>query len=183
MELTLQQAATALGKTRRQVQYLIQQGHLAARKVGGRWYVDSAALGDDPQVAQRSQYREARLRDAVNDALSPGPAQRRYSLTDLKAFQILLPFYRRLQQTGGAEHPATCHLKSALEHLAQGCHRFGRAEKAASYQAARDAVSLAVLELVLDPGLQEAAADLEDAFMGAVAGLLRRVDSKRGDWS
>jgi excisionase family DNA binding protein len=52
MQLTLHQAAAALGKTRRQVQYLIQQGRLPAQKVGGRWYVESADLEADPAAAQ-----------------------------------------------------------------------------------------------------------------------------------
>ncbi len=184
MQLTLQQAATALGKTRRQVQYLIQQGRLPAKKVGGRWYVESADLEADPAAGQRAQQRHGQMQAAIEDALQPGRRAHRYSLRDLKAFQIVLPLYRLLRQSGAAE-PATQHLKTVLEQLAQGYHRFGRGEKTSAYRAARDAASLAVLELLLDDDRthEEVITALEDDFMAAVAGLLRRVDrSRNGTW-
>ena len=47
MELSLQQTADILGKTRRQVLYMIDQGRLPGKKVGGRWVVDRAmTLGE-----------------------------------------------------------------------------------------------------------------------------------------
>jgi excisionase family DNA binding protein len=182
MQLTLQQAAAALGKTRRQVQYLILQGRLPATKVGGRWYVESTDLEADPAAGQRAQQRQGQLQAAVEDALQPGRKARRYSLRDLKAFQIMLPLYARLRQTGAAA-PAIQYLKTALEQLAQGCHRFGRSEKTSAYRAARDAASLAVLELLLDDDRthEEVITALEDDFMAALAGLLRRVDRSRSN--
>jgi len=95
MELTLEQAAVSLGKTRRQVRYLIQQGRLPARKTGGRWYVESAALQQDPAAAHRAQGRDAQLQSAIEEALRPAATRRSYSLQDLKAFQVLLPLYGR----------------------------------------------------------------------------------------
>ena len=44
MQLTLEQAATRLGKSLRQVRYMIKSQRLPAQKVGGRWMVDSADL-------------------------------------------------------------------------------------------------------------------------------------------
>ena len=41
MQLTLDQAATRLGKTARQIRYLIQSERLSAKKVGGRWVIES----------------------------------------------------------------------------------------------------------------------------------------------
>jgi hypothetical protein len=44
MQLSLADAAIALGRSQRQIRYLIQTGGLAARKEGGRWVIDSADL-------------------------------------------------------------------------------------------------------------------------------------------
>jgi hypothetical protein len=84
----------------------------------------------------------------------------------------------------GSGHAAATHLKTALEHLAQGCHRYGREEKTAAYRAARDAASLAVLELLLDAGGPHEAlvSSVEGDLMPALAGLLRRTERRRGDW-
>jgi hypothetical protein len=132
-------------------------------------------------AAQRAQRRDTQLQSAIEEALVPAATRRRYSLRDLKAFQVLLPLYRRLRDLTSAEHPAALHLKAALGHLAQGCHRFGRSEKTLAYRACRDAASLAVLELMLDgEDAHEAVAKaLDEDFMAALAGLLRRADRRR----
>ncbi|AUB82206.1 helix-turn-helix domain-containing protein [Candidatus Thiodictyon syntrophicum] len=44
MQLTLEQAAERLGKSVRQVRYLIQSGVLPAAKTGGRWLIAAAAF-------------------------------------------------------------------------------------------------------------------------------------------
>lgn len=41
MRLTLAEAAQRLGKTDRQVRYMVEQGTLKAAKKGGRWLVQS----------------------------------------------------------------------------------------------------------------------------------------------
>ncbi len=178
MKLSIKEAATALGKTRRQLVYLIEQGRLPAEKVGARWYVESSALEQDPATQQRLQAKQAHLREAVEDALLPAKGKKRYSLQDLKAFQIAHRIFQGLRSHPGEDHVATRHLRECLAHLAQGCHRYGRGEKANSYRAARDAASLAVLELILcqDPASTGTISALEQDLMSALAGLLRRVD-------
>jgi hypothetical protein len=106
---------------------------------------------------------------------------RRYSVRDLKAFQIALPLHRQTVTAFGADHPAAQCLKRVLEQLTQGCHRFDRSDKAAAYRTARDAASLAVCELVLT---ESASADplvnaIEQDLMAALAGLIRRVDKRK----
>jgi excisionase family DNA binding protein len=44
MQLTLEQAATRLGKSRRQVLYMIRQQQLPAQKISGHWFIDSDDL-------------------------------------------------------------------------------------------------------------------------------------------
>jgi excisionase family DNA binding protein len=180
MKLTLNQAATALGKTRRQLVYLIEQGRLPAEKIGGRWSIDSSALEQDATARQRQQTKQANLRAAVEDALLPSDKHKRYSLRDLKAFQIAHPLYLKLCEHLGGDHVAARHLHECLGHLAQGCHRYSRAEKARAYQTARDCASLAVLGLILtaDPALDPLLDALEQDLMPAIAGLLRRAERR-----
>lgn len=195
MELSLEEAATSLGKSVRQIRYMIQEKRLVARKVAGRWFVSlppaspqtestpAAAPAADLTDRERAQARKAtRLRTAVEDALELGTAPRRYSLRDLKAFQLALPLYQKALAAVGGEHAATRALRQVLEELARGCHRFDGASKAESYRAARDAASLAVCELLLVPlpGSERLVESIEQELMAALAGLLRRLDRKRG---
>jgi excisionase family DNA binding protein len=61
MQLSLQEAVQILGKTRRQVLYMIEQGRLPARKVGGRWVIERADVQVDEAVQQRTTQKQARL--------------------------------------------------------------------------------------------------------------------------
>ncbi len=183
MKLTLEQAATRLGKSKRQVLYLIRNGSLQAEKLAGHWFIDSEHLPLEPEQQRSVERKQRQLRAAIEEALviEPETEQKRYSVLDLKAFQIALPLYRQACQALTEEHPASRGLKRVLELLSQGCHRFDRQEKAETYRAARDQASLAVCELVLTDS--EAATQLqrsiEQDLMAALAGLLRRMDSQR----
>jgi excisionase family DNA binding protein len=181
MHLTLEEAAQRLGKTVRQVRYLIQTGALRADKSSGRWRIDAADLPlSEPQRAAVGR-REHALRDAVERGLGlDGPPPDRYSVRDLKAFQIALPLYRQGVELLGADHAAVAALRLALVQLAQGCHRFDHEDKANAYRAGRDAASLAVCELVLT-GRGEAEPlirSIEQDLMAAFSGLLRRLERR-----
>jgi excisionase family DNA binding protein len=181
MQLSLQQAAERLGKSVRQVRYLIQTGALPAQKSGGRWLIAAADLPLSEGQRAALERRERALREAVEQGLGleEAPAER-YSVRDLKAFQIALPVYREGRALLGAEHAAVVALHTTLILLTQGCHRFRHEEKAAAYRAARDAASLAVCELVL---ADQAAAEplvrvIEQELMAAFSGLLRRLERR-----
>ena len=90
MQLSIQQTASILGKTRRQLLYMIEQGKLPAKKVGGRWVVERDDLRLDPEQQQRASQKEARFKDVIEEALAPGK-ERRYTLRDLKAVQLAIP--------------------------------------------------------------------------------------------
>ncbi len=184
MELSLQQAAERLGKTQRQIDYMIKTGRLTAKKNGGRWRIDSGDLPLSEGQQQSFERKQHQFRAVVEETLDIEPnttPAKRYSVRDLKAFQITLPLHRRAASELGAEHAATQSLKRVLEQLTYGCHRFERSDKAEAYRAARDEASLAVCELVLT---ESATADelihaIEQDLMAAMAGLLRHVDRRR----
>ena len=181
MQLSLQEAAERLGKSVRQVRYMIQNGHLRAVKSGGRWSIDAADLPLSPPQRAAVERREHALRDAVERGLGlDSPPAQRYSVLDLKAFQIALPIYRDCAGLLGDAHPAATALRDTLTLLAQGCHRFSREDKSVSYRAARDAASLAVCELVLSGSdqAQPLIRAIEQELMAAFSGLLRRLERR-----
>jgi hypothetical protein len=181
MKLSPAQAATRLGKSRRQIMYMIKQERLQAEKIGGRWFVDETNLSLNKSQQRVHDRKQHQLRAAVEEALElDDDSKRRYSLRDLKAFQIALPIYRRLVEKLGEDHSAAGHLRHALEQLSLGCHRFDHKDKISAYRAARDAASFAICELMLtehqesDPLIDA----IEQNFMTTLSGLLRRLDTK-----
>ena len=184
MNLTIEEAATRLGKSARQVRYLIKNERLKARKRAGRWFIDSADLTLSTDQRQAVERKERQLRAAVEDGLGLNTESRsrpRYSVRDLKAFQIGMPVLQDAAATLGKEHPATKALKHLINHLSRGCHRFQAADKSACYQEARDSASLAVSELLLEGGevAEQMVTTIEQELMAALAGLLRRLERKR----
>ena len=180
MEVSLEEAAAILGKTSRQVRYLIDQKRLPAKKLGGKWRIDRADLQLDDDLRQRSTQRQDRLKAVVEDALTPGQ-NRRYTLRDLRAVQVAMPIYRDLAARGNGSAQAAMHMRQCLDQLALGCHRYDHREKTTAYRAARDAASLAAMELLLgqeaeteDPLLRS----IEQELMPAFAGLLRRSERR-----
>lgn len=181
MRLTLAEAAQRLGKSERQLRYKIEQGQITATKRGGRWFLESEDLPLSEGQRQAVARKEQKLRAAVEDSLGLEKAKKRYSVRDLKAFQIALPTYQRCLEALGNEHTASRALHRTLDLLSRGCHRFDSAEKAAAYREARDAASTAVCELVLSGGEagERLANEIEQELMAAIAGLLRRVEGKK----
>lgn len=184
MKLTLAQAAEKLGKSVRQVRYMIRTGRLKANKDGGRWAVDAADLPlTEGQDRARSRHK-SRLRDAVEDALdlNEGDSKReRYSMTDLRAFKVARPALERAAELLDEGHPACRALRTTLDLLAVGCHRFLAEDKREAYSQARDNASLAAcaLHLCQQPEARDLAATVEQDLLPAVAGLLRRLDRGR----
>jgi hypothetical protein len=92
MDLSLRDAAKLLGKSPRQVRYMMQTGRIKARKDGGRWVIPRKELPLSDTAVARGLADQARLKDVLEGALgTPGGsagAKRRYSVTDLKVFGV-----------------------------------------------------------------------------------------------
>ena len=182
MKLSLAEAATVLGKSERQVRYLIKQGTLKAQKDNGKWTVESAdlplseeqrrAIGQRVEVARESFERG--LEPARKAADSQGKGS--YSVTQLGAFQAGQAILRDLEAGLGTESPARAMLFSTMALLARGCHSFHAATKAARYVEARETAATALTHLLLDgnqaAGLREALARrIEDELIPQIAKL------------
>ena len=90
MQLTLEQAATRLGKSKRQVLYMIQKGHLPAQKLAGRWWIESQHLPLSDGQQHSYDRKQRQLRAAVEEALDIEPETarpRRYSVPTSKPFR------------------------------------------------------------------------------------------------
>ena len=157
MQVTLEEAAAKLGKSVRQLRYMLKQGRLpGAKMVAGRWFVELSSLPATPGQARAAQRKRTQLRAAVEEALDlPAPAPEkgraaRYSVSDLRSFRIALEAHRTISAALGKEHLAARTLYTSLEHLTQGCHRFESGAKAESFRAARDEASRAVCGLFFE---------------------------------
>jgi excisionase family DNA binding protein len=182
MDLTLTQAAQLLGKTRRQVEYLIKTGRLPAKKVGTHWVVEDSDLPLSPAQRQAQERKTAALHAVAEEVLGATTPKIRYSLRDLKAFREGLALVTAGRDQLPEAHPALPLLRQALDALAIGCHRFERRGKAEAYGRARDQASLAACALLVDapPGGEALVAGIEQTLIPAIAGLLRRAERSSG---
>jgi hypothetical protein len=175
MDLTLTQAAQLLGKTRRQVEYLVKTGRLPAKKDGARWVVADTDLPLSPAQRQARERKAAALHAVAEEVLGEAAPKTRYSLRDLKAFREGLAAYTAAREALPDTHPALPLLRQALDELAVGCHRFERRGKADAYGRARDCASRAACALLVDalPEGDDLIARIEQALIPAIAGLLK----------
>lgn len=200
MLLGLEEAAARLKRSVRQLRYQIDNGRIVAKKISGRWFVDVDAAPPAPDAAavqrQAARARKAEhLKEIVHEALEvTQKAQRaRYSVSDLRAFQIALPLYRSACASLAPDHAGVAALHQVLECLAIGCHRFDKPDKARAYSEARDQASRAVCALLIHnrgataAPATDGAADatilvqgIEQELMPALAGLLRARRSRAG---
>jgi excisionase family DNA binding protein len=182
MDLTLSQAAQLLGKTRRQVEYLIKTGRLPARKPGGRWVVADADLPLSPGQRQAQERKAAGLRAVAEEVLEARAPRPRYSMRDLKAFREGVAALHGCQEGVDPGHPAVALLRQVLDSLAVGCHRYERHSKAQAYGEARDRASLAACALLLEapPAAEAVVERIEQGLIPAIAGLMRRADRGTG---
>lgn len=182
MTLTLEEVAYRLGKSIRQVRYMISQHTLPATKAGKRWLVEEADLPLTEKQRSVQAKRTARLSKKVGKALTvqESHTSRSYSVQNLRAFQIAQPIYRQALAHFGGEHPAVNYLSAALEQLTIGCHRFAKSDKSAAYRQARDLSACAACSLLLseDSVAVEISESLEQELMPAYSGLLRRSEGR-----
>jgi hypothetical protein len=118
MLLSLQDAADRLGKTRRQLRYMIQTQRIQAVKTAGRWMIEADDLPLSGPQRQAVDRRERQLQAAVERGLGldEGSRRRRWSVRDLKAVQVALPLYRHCAAGLGTDHPASRYPQSLANH-------------------------------------------------------------------
>ncbi len=182
MDLSIAQAAATLGKTERQIRYLIKTGRLKARRDGGRWLIASDDLPLSPAQRESMQKNVEAARQAVEQAIAPATAaadgkateRKHYSVTDLKAFRIGEGLLAQVEQAGGSADVVAGLLRQALLHLTRGCHTFHPPQKVQRLGEARDLVADAVTTLLLsgDEARRALALRIEQELIPCLGGLL-----------
>ncbi len=190
MNLSLNDAAVVLGKSQRQIRYLIKTGRLNAVKESGRWRIDSESLplSDSQRAAFGARLETAR--EAMTTALEPTAkaldakgSKRRYSVTNLTTFQAGEQLYRALRAQLGPDDPSCRLVYEAMTLVTRGCHCFHAQDKIERFASARDSLASAVAELLLhseeDQGARRKLAErLEQELVPKLAGLIASHEKK-----
>lgn len=174
MNLSLTETAIVLGKTPRQVRYLIKNGTLKAKKEKGCWVIDNGDLPLSQAQRQAIARRAETAQNAMAEATAPlkkaaafepvvpvteiptaetvtGDREKKvYSVTDLKAFTLGAEIFRELEAYLGRENTARFSLFDALKKLCRGCHAYQPPQKEARFTEAREAAADAVAILFLE---------------------------------
>ena len=178
MTLSLSDAAAALGKTQRQLRYMIRKKRLRATKVGGRWRIDSDDLPLSDGQRRALGARADTVRQALDEALTPvadaqgKAAKRRYSVRDLHTWKVGEPVFRAVADALGPGDRAVALLRESLDLLCQGCHTFDSRDKRALFDTARARAASAVSELLLAGPPDR----VEQEYLPVLSGLIRRTE-------
>jgi hypothetical protein len=195
VKISLAETATVMGRSERQVRYLIKTGKLKAAKEGGQWRI---ATSDLPLTEEQRHALNGRLqvaRDAFEKGLEPvakttggrGEGRRQYSVTDLAAFQAGQAIFREIREDPGEESVACRQLAAALTLVVRGCHNYQPADKASRFLEARELAATAVAELLLhgEARHRTLAERIEQELIPKLSGLVasseRRSRSSRFD--
>ena len=181
IDCSLSDAARLLGKTQRQIRYLITKGQLPAQKVDGCWVINRDDL---PLSEGQEQANQAKMEGAVqiaNEVLHKDRKDKTaFSVLNLKAFQVGKDLHGQVTGACDQDHPARSLLYESLMLLASGCHAFQHRNKAIYYLDAREQAARAVAALLLHAPAQESLAkDIECQYLSQLGGLIRRSESKR----
>lgn len=183
MDLSLAEAARLLGKSDRQVRYLVKQEQLPARKVAGQWRIRREDLPLSPGQERAEAVKRERAARIALEVLQPDGeevSKRRFSVRELRTVRHGAPLYRSLRESLGPEHPAVTALGEALMLVACGCHTFHAREKVAFYGRAREELSRATMALLLEDGEACLAAveQLEEQLLPTLGGLIRNAERR-----
>ncbi|MBI2376739.1 MAG: helix-turn-helix domain-containing protein [Deltaproteobacteria bacterium] len=181
MKISLREAAQLLGKSERQVRYMVKEGRLQAHKDGSRWLIERSDLPLPPSAVQRGVEERARLTGVLEAALGPAESPRkRYSVTDLKVFEAGRTLYPLIAAAAGEDSSAARRLREGLGLVACGCHTFQRRDKVTFFQKAREQLCFALSALLLGDETQRGLGQrLEGEVLPSLGGLLRAAERHR----
>lgn len=194
MLLSVNEAATLLGCSRRAVRARLVRGDLKGQKDGGQWRVVRDSLPMSAEQHRALQTRANDIREMVEGVLpAPSartPGDRTRTLGDLAAFAQGAKVLRALRQppAEGVPSPsstaAAVHLEAALVALGRAWPIFHPPTRLRLLDEARSSVGAAMAILLLDEGAQEReptwVTTLEQQMLPPLAGMCRAAE-RRGD--
>ena len=184
MKVSLREAAQMLGRSTRQVRYMIRTRRLPAVKAAGRWVVDTDELPLSDGQRRARERKAADLTAAVEEALGPHTKtapRKTYSVREMTAFTGGLALLRAARALLGEQHAAVVEIEAALIAVTRGCHRYHRRDKATAFADARERASAAVARLYFEgSAVADAIGEsVETDLLPVIAGLLRRHEGRR----
>ncbi len=199
MELSVREAATLLGRSRRTVRSQLQSGELPGRKRGGRWHIErrDLPLTEAQRVALGA--RAEKIRQTVEKVLPSRMArsrsQHRRSIADLDAFRLGARVLAEIRSEGAGEALGEARrekvsqlVEEALLDLAEAAQLYDRRLKLEAIHRARAGLARSAAVLLLGGEIPPAdpvfgwVASLESDVIPAVAGFARwaeRLAEKR----
>lgn len=174
MNLTLREASDLLEMRPRTLRDQLRRGVIRGRKQDGRWVIRKADLPLRDVDRQTYQAKIARMHADVERAV---PRRLRADvgigrLDGLDAFTITRALHAEL-----SDGPAAGRLREALFAIALGHHQYDRDAKLAAFDAARTALSGAVVELILGDDATGLADRIECEALPRLAGLIRWAEA------
>lgn len=183
MKLSLADVARLLGKSERQVRYMVKTGRLKGEKDGVHWVFERDALPLSAGQERAKEIKASRALAIAQEVLGPAAARpdaaERMSVRQLSAMTEGLRVHADIREALGDSHPATEHIRAALEMVGLGFHAFHGREKATHFGLAREHASRAVIALMLHGGEADDLADaVESNLIPAIGGLVRRAERR-----
>lgn len=182
MLLSAAEAAQLLRQSERTVRARLARGELPGRKQGGRWLVPREALPLPAAEHDRIRARADAIRATVDAALpSRLGERRRRSAVDEPAFRAAHALAAGLRAADQDSAP----VELALADLTIGLHEWHPDGKRAAFLRARAGFSRAFVAIATQTGLPPTAphagwlAQIEDAILPALAGLLKQAERRR----
>jgi len=109
MNLSLAEAARLLGKSERQLRYLLKHERMPGRKENGHWVVRREDLPLTPGQERAQAAKKERAFEVAREVLGPKiegqEAERRLCLRDLRATSEGIAILKSLAETRSGPHP------------------------------------------------------------------------------
>ena len=176
--VSISEAAILLGKTERQIRYMIQKQTLDAYKDGSRWII-SIKNRPKPETNER-QMRG--LQATVEATLGISDHKKtKWTVRSLDIFEKGRNIYLETQEKFGDKASAVLYsLFLALQAITRGTHAYHRAQKIRNYQRARQYTCDAITQALLhkDVNIHDVADKLEQDLLTHLSGLMRRAERR-----
>jgi len=189
MDLKLKEVANLLGKSERQIRYMIKKGELKAIKKDGQWSIDRECLPFSvKQILTINRKREI-FTDGIDKVVNKLAIKKEYTFTDLRSFQLSYALYREFLNQDGQDGKDlqdnfNVQLGKVFVCLASGYHSFDTQDKIREYKRAKLELCQLLVNLFTknhqkpSQPLAKAMNTIEKDIIPSINGLIRAIEKK-----
>lgn len=191
MTITISEAATLLGKSKRQIRYMIQQGKLKAEKAGKEWLINREHLPLSEAQLKSLERKAQQVRSVIDDAIGKPAdgivrdareARKKYALATQSCFKLTKQAYGLAKQLFGGEHQNTQKLHTVIELVTKGWFSFIPAARLRFLRYARELICEVLTDTLLieNPSNEHTAFAelLEFDIIVSLSGLIRSSEKR-----